>query len=1644
MPALHLLLLSYLICLQGHSLLFDLETCFYHTTEEYVITPSQSILTSIVFNNTAIEIQFDIKLHQQSTDPSANIFSIANDHFDEVLSLDLNTIEDTFDIRSITNDSLTTTQRLYNASHILPLDNASHHIYYLLALDASSQHIFVIDHDMYWYYPAWDYISIEDESFTLYMSSPNEDSIHASVTNVCVQSTVAPNNTLNQISCGDTLHNVFVTGIETHSYEFNTNESIWIHIDDCWSDSDIILKIFDSNHVFISNSYCEGGDDCGYCYNIDSYRENFTMPLDAGTYSIDITAFDRFAWDYEFSVECFSIDTESKPETEYCVYNHYQNDTLSLLPAQVVFDDILIRHGSMEIEFTIKLDEYCNKSLCNIVYIGDDEYFRFLSISINGINDTFEVTTTYNYFYQDTISINSASALLPVDDKYHTLYLSYANQYNTQQTVFSVDDITDYQSIEWFAAFPTTIHLPLYMSSPWHNGIHASVQDICITSEEQGPLDSRCTWCDGEIQCGDIHRGVTGFPADRDLYYFNVTGRLKNVVFDTCGSGFNTYLQLFDMEMNVIQEGDDDGFCWDKEQLSVVALDIGEYILAVSGSYGETGISEYGHYKLEVDCRGFRNNTQYEVLGILTWIDQSQFEQELLCQRQFGTTLATITDEQDLSAAIDIIKHEGQIGRRLWIGYHKANWNQSKWGWIDGTPCNFTVSNDCKDDPHWDDGEPNFLTELHKLPSGGYIFVPEDDPYSAAFGDDGFGDWDFHYDGLCNKPNGKYPIRNCSDTAGCWHLIGNSTDVSLVGDTAFDVDTFEPPIAYWNSQLFVMGSHQLHYKNITLSTELHSKWMHKSYNTNNSYSIVTKSQSYAQYDASLYVYGFGDDSYNDTLIHIDLDTLEHKYITLPELISSDPYITLHEQALCIVATAQQVFIIDERYIFIYHIDDNTWQKVGKVFVVPSACAITIDETTMYTFGDLTGWDAIIKYDMRSDPEMVGNSIYLDTTLWCAGQLAKAITGNNGKIYIHGCCYGSWKTFVFDPKTELFEPETMNIDVPIHKHVPYYDALQLAKMDDNILISVHTVDDTYPIFHTGNEPVSIIWYYLVTESISIRFTITHSDIWPSNGIDIVYSVNDFLHVANDIYYVNFTDSQHMQIPVILNISSDDCICLNYKCSECHQNLNISHYLSPKGTPVDYLQLAPTHNYDFDVLLLPQVMLVSLHRCNLSLNVSEWTSSKMALSITLQYNLSTNCYSRHGQTFAASIIVSARDNDILSAELSIVIGWNQSHSCKICALYSNNSDCISCQNNRFTVVQEIDALEEGTMSVSITSNSNDLRVISWGDTIVFGKTDPHTNTITNDDLLWLLFLFLLPIIIAYALYKYFYTQYTEDVFVVQNALVLLIGIGQFDDTDQWLPGVQKCIHYLIELWRNTYKYDVMVCNPKSLYSTKLDIIDFMDHKLKMLEEKDYDCVIVHNISHGSKGTVQTSDGKSVGIDFIVHELQTQAEYTNNLKLLKLIFQHGCQGNADYSVSSTPNANRSVFSQYTSGGNTEYDTQNMGYESNCAIIAGNCTGRAMSDSGNFSRLILASFKRNLERTIKWSLDALIKEIRRDLETETNHAELVTVKENICYNTIRFEQSISQAMNQNVTNSDCDAMKYEMDLEMVTSNIDEDAQGN
>eukprot|EP01084_Bolivina_argentea_P289242 496636_1 len=90
-------------------------------------------------------------------------------------------------------------------------------------------------------------------------------------------------------------------------------------------------------------------------------------------------------------------------------------------------------------------------------------------------------------------------------------------------------------------------------------------------------------------------------------------------------------------------------------------------------------------------------------------------------------------------------------------------------------------------------------------------------------------------------------------------------------------------------------------------------------------------------------------------------------------------------------------------------------------------------------------------------------------------------------------------------------------------------------------------------------------------------------------------------------------------------------------------------------------------------------------------------------------------------------------------------------------------------------------------------------------------------------------------------------------------------------------------------------------------------------------------------------------------------------------------------------------------TDGNNTDIL---LSTDSNCVIISGNIPGRAMSDSGNFTKCICDSFKKTLDSMIKADFNTIMTEIGRNLEQMTNHAELCNVNGTLRYNLIRFEK--------------------------------------
>eukprot|EP01084_Bolivina_argentea_P299667 516555_1 len=288
-------------------------------------------------------------------------------------------------------------------------------------------------------------------------------------------------------------------------------------------------------------------------------------------------------------------------------------------------------------------------------------------------------------------------------------------------------------------------------------------------------------------------------------------------------------------------------------------------------------------------------------------------------------------------------------------------------------------------------------------------------------------------------------------------------------------------------------------------------------------------------------------------------------------------------------------------------------------------------------------------------------------------------------------------------------------------------------------------------------------------------------------------------------------------------------------------------------------------------------------------------------------------------------------------------------------------------------------------------------------------------------YLWFLLVIPVIIVCCVGIYFNRQYGKD-FVVKKSLVLIIGISQFNDKKLFLPGVPQNIVDLVILWREQYNYDVFVCNEDTFHSTKDEVQDFIDKYKEKLMSDMYGSVIVHVISHGLEDEFICSDGKTMKLDFICHELISTEEFSTIQSLIKVVFYHGCRGDSDWSVnhkatyqlqnhetsatvSSKNKHNLAVHPLRGCAHIIDKDNVDHCHDSNLVIISGNIAGRTMSDNGDFTKCICESFGNNLKRILKADFYTLIVEIGNKLEGKTTHSELCHISGTLRF-TVRLEK--------------------------------------
>eukprot|EP01083_Nonionella_stella_P042926 115879_1 len=1095
------------------------------------------------------------------------------------------------------------------------------------------------------------------------------------------------------------------------------------------------------------------------------------------------------------------------------------------------------------------------------------------------------------------------------------------------------------------------------------------------------------------IRCNET---ITNTMKSAESHYYQFTmNDTSAVYFGHCYSnhaGFNVLL-MDDLGTNISSN-----YCFDSDftipntERDTYFIVIKPYLINHTGSYtlqihcahssdirhSTSVISARDDYH----CRDFtdRLNDQYIVVScspLNSWTDAEQ-----QCERVLGTSLATIITENDMLEAVHTIKKiqitygsTPQTNVSFWIGlYHDTTWK-----WIDDHDCYYTETGNCADDVHWDRTEPNILSPS-KYGHAAFLFVGEIGNASTLsyFHTQSFEDQAFI---LCNGPTSQ---RNTSNCVGkhCWT---HRQQFSLPDEDIPDFQEYPLPIAYWNKQLFLIGQNKIHYTTFKIFNNPF-EWKRVFFNHNN-LTILSGVILHAQFEASLYIFGcygtheinfywnrkFGDSC--NILIHIDLNTLYVRYNTITET-------DIVNHKYCMVAGRNYVYFINEDSILYYQADSKVKRVVNMNPVWARGeyikCLVTNNEEYIYIFARNTVW----KYNTHSRAVEYDHVISSYMAQSVQSPWAQGVTGRNGKLYLPGCYFAAWQTVVFDTSIDQFENATVDIFSPNKEDVAslFVRNSQLRIFDDNVLLNVY---------------LDVI-YSTVTETISINFTKTSStNIWPSDGFPIQYYLNDFRNTINDIYPVflyTSSTTNNINASIVLNTSDDHCICSEYNCRNCYQHFSLSQYLSPLDSHVNELQFVPNYYYsdDSDILLLPNLITIGLQRCIISLNSRNSMTNYTNPSIEIKYNLSCNCYSRIEQTFVFNI-TSPLVN--ISDVVSINVHDNGMIHCQICNTY-----CKECTDRMFVIHHATKSVTNGKYPLTIRPDSIDLRVMSFMDEFMYNRASHQTQITDWRAVVISLVIIGIMIIVLIISCSVQYSKYMEA-FVVHKALVLVIGISQFDDKSWFLPGVQKSVDLVVNIWgKDLYNYDVFVCNPRSLCSTKDDVLDFIDKHITKLSNNAYQCVILHIISHGSDSgdSFICSDGQKIWLDHIRNEL----DYMSS-SLIKIMFNHCCRGDKIYGDTNIE-LHRAVTRQF------DYQKSSISSaDSNWATIWGNIKGRALSDSGHFAEWLYDSFKRNLSRWKKKSFRTLVTEIGDSLQHQTNGAEISEINDTLRgYSELRFER--------------------------------------
>eukprot|EP01084_Bolivina_argentea_P006488 12315_1 len=676
------------------------------------------------------------------------------------------------------------------------------------------------------------------------------------------------------ITCSDTISNS-IDFPESQYYTLMVDDYYDnINFDSCQSQADIKIIILDDTNNDISDQYCSNGDYCGSCSNIAFYAENFTIPMfTSGKYYIHIQTFQSFASSNQYQVKINCISNDNVISTSAPVILHseadcdfYTNHSHVISPSQNLSDSIIIKDSTIEIEFDIKLNTYCDLPLCNILFIGNK--VEFPSLWVNGEKNYFLIKTSDNSTFNDVYTVPNANNILPVDNYYHHMYISYT----PHQRLFKIDNVI-YYSAEYdmkpVLSSPTGKHT-LYASRSLSNAINGTLKNICVKSTG--------IHINGAMHCGESYNAKLSSSLDIDYYYFKLFHNASSVLFDSCASSYDTFLSLYDMNFTLLFQADNGGNCGIKVQLITSFLKAGQYILAISGS-GNEYHHAHGQWGIKIKCVFENiNNTALTLLDQYTtlYLQTDWRNAEAHCEQTLGTTLATIVTTDDMIQAIRSITdffwniNAENLNEPIWTGMYRDPMNGSKWQWVDGTV--LMAFSDYK----WHKNQPDLKPDFRQIAAVMYLFNNETSSflYDHEFqNNDGYGGWT-----ICNAPNAKYSVVNCTKSIQCWKDTSCCKNTILNKDIAIQIPfngridvPFAPPIAYWNERLFLFGIEQLYYTHFQLFTH-EGYWNRTFYNVYNLSGYIY-SQRYAQYMSSMYLYYENQEATQEVLIQMNLNDL---------------------------------------------------------------------------------------------------------------------------------------------------------------------------------------------------------------------------------------------------------------------------------------------------------------------------------------------------------------------------------------------------------------------------------------------------------------------------------------------------------------------------------------------------------------------------------------------------------------------------------------------------------------------------------------------------------------------------------------------------------------------------------------------------